>query len=186
MSPKLLILACALLVAVSTAAAAATVDPKTMVLQRADVRGLQPGLKCCSGTRPTDEYHPRGWIDGWRVIGGLSNPKAKVAELNSYADVYKTSAAAGEWVKYKKRQFIQSPNGWHPFSTGSKIGDATEAFTTTLSPGGGLHLTYVAIFWRYKTATALVTATGNAKTLTPEPIIRLARKQQTRMQAAFR
>jgi hypothetical protein len=186
MSPKLLTVIAALLVAASTALAAPAPDPKTIALQPADVRGLQPGLKWGGGPiRPGDEYRPRGWIEGWRGYGTVPNPKAKLAELNSYADVYKTSAAAGEWVKYRKREFVQSPNGWHPLGTAVKIGDATETFTTTLHPGGGLHLTYIAILWRYKTATALVTATGNAKSLKPDPIVRLARRQQTRMKAAL-
>jgi len=168
------------LVGVSSAAAAAAPNPKSMVLRAADVHLVQAGLTSNNGTPDATDNDQPGWISTWRVYWASHHG---ITHLDDWAETYTSATTAEGWLTDKKKLY-KPLRYWHPFSTGGMIGDAAFAYTTTI-PSPIIVQTCVTVYWRYRLAVGNVVGCGKPNTFAPDAVVRLARMQQAHMQVAL-
>jgi len=121
-----------------------------------------------------------GWIMRLHRTGSTKSPGPLVIE--SRADLFGDSGGAGKDLDLYRHMFASSPGDEHkPVSLA--LGDEAVG-DTFVQPGQRVR--FYRIAWRYENATAAITAEGFDGKVTQEDAVRLARKQQLRLERAGR
>lgn len=184
-------------VALTASTAVAATDPKTMVLRLSDLPagfGLKRGFYADNARAAREtaaaslaDYNRWGRINGYEAEYAREGI-AGIGQVNSAASTYKAAGGARDSLR---RSFAQaakpSPGGlrFKRLSAGGRIGHEVRVYSTTYK-SEGLSVTLVTVLWRYGTVRASIYAGGLRGTVDVAEVVRLAKRQQSRVAAALR
>jgi hypothetical protein len=126
---------------------------------------------------PTRFGREGGWIARYHRSGTAASTGALVVE--SRVDLFKSdSGAKSDFEQYRAMLTEQAGVEPHPVDVPA-IGDG--AFATTFTQAGARTVRFYRIAWRYRNATASITAEGWDGKLSRSEAVALAQKQQARL-----
>ena len=173
------------------AGAAATRDPKAMVLRLSDVpAGLTVSSQryksvtgaAASGPFTVAQYKAWGYLNGYEVDYELGGSSAKVVTepilITSAGSVYKTPAGAAASFAAHRAQC--SKIGGHSFSTDGRIGDASFGCVARTTESGVPVVEYV-VAWRRGPVNAVIELGGLRTGASAAKTLRLARLVDSRI-----
>jgi len=198
---KLFVVVVAVFSVVVSSAIGAAPDAKRMVLGLADLpAGFTVGkgqyvdntaaakeTKSQSETKTLADFGRWGRLTGYErtferegLVGAL--------QLESNASIYKTTQGARDSTRSSFATATNpTPEGWlfKRVSSGGPIGEEARVYAVNVKKEG-VDLTVVAVIWRYQTVKAAIFAGGLRGTVDVAEVVRLARKQQARIESALR
>jgi hypothetical protein len=121
-----------------------------------------------------------GWIARFHRAGSTSTAGPLVVE--SRADLFGGSGGAKNDLDLYRQMFASSPGSAHRSLSPTALG--AEAVGDTFLQPGAKPVRFYRIAWRFENATAAVTLEGFDGKLTQADALRLARKQQRRLEHA--
>ena len=185
---------------VATAAAhAAAPDPRSLVLRQSDVRALhlpvdvfltEAGYESNAQASSEEGGPARAELEKWDRVNGYDAvfERAKTERsqyrFESAVDTFRALKGAREAMRYLVAALGREPLKLVPRPTRGPIGDEAHAYVLNVTIENTKY-EYALIFWRYKTAVAHLAMSGSAESVNLTDALRLARKQQARMKAAF-
>lgn len=126
---------------------------------------------------PAHDGREGGWVARYRRAG---SPKTQGPLLvESRVDVFKSSGGAKDDLDLYRRLLSSGPGSQRRRLAVGSLGD--DAVGTTFLQAGGMPVRFYRIAWRYRNATASVTAEGFDGHITAADAVGLARKQQQRL-----
>jgi hypothetical protein len=191
-----LILGClvAAVAAPTIAAAAASPDPASLVLRRADIGRAYTGhgvrldnVDAARGAPPGFAARLARWgrIDGYQVDfarrASLATLQNGPLEVQSSASVYRSASGARAAFTYAHRQLV--PAGYVPLALGFAVGDQARQWVRQAASGLGAMIQYLLI-WRTRNIDASITVTGRIGVVSAADLAQLARRQETHIRAA--
>ena len=188
-----------LLVAVTgpaVAATAASPEPASLVLRRADLGRAYAGR----GERVDNIAAARGGPQGfaaklarWRRIDGYQvdfTRRASLATLQngplgveSSASVYGSTSGARAAFNYARRHLV--PVGYVPLALGFAVGEQARQWVRQAASGLGAMLQYLLV-WRERNSDASIIVTGRIGVVSAVDLAPLARRQEAHIRAALR
>ena len=137
------------------------------------------------GPGPTLAQFKRwGRVNGYQAVFEAKS-SATYERLVSGVDIFRGTRGAKSATQYVLAFIDKNAQPrWRPTATGGPIGDEAHAMVVSVQIGSDKR-ELMAVFWRYHGAFGHLAMSGPDKAVELRDLLRLARKQQARMKAAF-